>query len=326
MVRSYCTLFDHHYLSRGLALYESLMKYDKEFMIYILAMDDEAFKKLKALNLPRVTVISMGEFEDDELREVKSKRSAGEYCWTCKSAIVLYVLQNYKVDTCIYIDSDIYFFGNPQILLNELGSNSVLITRHNYYYDREKQEKENGIYCVQFMPFKNSVNGIAILKDWKMKCINWCYNRHEQGLYGDQKYLDTWLEDYTGVCELEHKGAVGPWNVMAFDVLKEKECIYIREKVTGRIYPLIFYHFSQLEWFDKDVIHLDTNYREIDKDAVKFIYGDYVKKLLEVNEKYSLKNEKLDYNCVQHFRSDNLDALKKEKGYYRKSELAEGIV
>ena len=39
-------------------------------------MDDEAFKKLKALNLPRVTVISMGEFEDDEVphndRELKT--------------------------------------------------------------------------------------------------------------------------------------------------------------------------------------------------------------------------------------------------------------
>ena len=92
------------------------------------------------------------------------------------------------------MDADLYFYQDPQILIDEIPKNkSVLITQHNYYpkYD---QSKTSGIYCVQFMYFKNDNEGMKVLKWWRDKCIEWCYNRFEDGKFGDQKYLDDWFK------------------------------------------------------------------------------------------------------------------------------------
>ena len=101
-------------------MYESLNRHCKDFHLYVFAFNDECFSVLKSLYLANMTVISLPEFEDEELLKVKPTRSRGEYCWTCSSSTILYVLDNYDVDHCTYIDADLYFFASPQILLSRL--------------------------------------------------------------------------------------------------------------------------------------------------------------------------------------------------------------
>ena len=85
---NFCTLFDSGYLSRGLAMYESLNRHCKDFHLYVFAFNDECFSVLKSLYLANMTVISLPEFEDEELLKVKPTRSRGEYCWTCSSSTI----------------------------------------------------------------------------------------------------------------------------------------------------------------------------------------------------------------------------------------------
>ncbi len=68
---NFCTLFDSNFLPYGLALYESLLEHCKEFHLYIFAFDDESYKFLKNKNLEKAKVISLNEFEDEELLIVK---------------------------------------------------------------------------------------------------------------------------------------------------------------------------------------------------------------------------------------------------------------
>src|SRR5512133_3761339 len=80
---NFCTLFDSFYLSRGLAMYESLKKQSASFHLFIFAFDELSYNILIDLKLDDVTVISLSEFETPELIEVKKSRSVAEYCWTC---------------------------------------------------------------------------------------------------------------------------------------------------------------------------------------------------------------------------------------------------
>ena len=203
---NYCTYFDKNYLSRGLALYSSLLKNHKSrFHLYVIAFDMFTYNFLKKKNFRFITCIYHQDFEDKDLKRVKKKRSAVEYLWTCTPSIILFFLQKYKLKSCTYLDADIYFFSNPEIIYQNQKNYSVFITSHNYHpkYD---QTETSGKYCVQYLTFKNNKMGLRVLKWWRRKCIKWCYNRVEGNKFGDQKYLDSWPEKFLGVEIAKHLG------------------------------------------------------------------------------------------------------------------------
>ena len=175
MLYNYCTLFDSFYLTRGLALYESLKRYANNFHLYIFAFDRKAFEILEKLALKNVTVISLAEFEDDKLLEIKATRNQREYCWTCTPSTIKYCIENFMLDNCTYIDADLYFFANPNILIDEMLENnkSVMISEHRYT-PKYNQTITSGKYCVQFMTFLNNSESMEVLNWWVEKCNDWC--------------------------------------------------------------------------------------------------------------------------------------------------------
>ena len=75
-MQNYCTLFNINYLSRGINLYNSIKKVSKRFKLYIFAFDDLTLNYLKDLNLKNVIIISLSEFEDVKLKNVKKKKNS----------------------------------------------------------------------------------------------------------------------------------------------------------------------------------------------------------------------------------------------------------
>lgn len=267
----YCTLFDSGYLTRGLAMYDSLEKTEEAFLLYIFAFDDLSEAILTKLSLPHVRIISLSSFENERLLSIKKTRSRGEYCWTCSSFSILYVLQHFDVPEVTYLDADLYFFQSPQVLLDEFHASEkdVMITRHRYTPEYDQSET-SGIYCVQFMTFRNTQNGLHILNWWCGRCEEWCFDRFEDGKFGDQKYLDDWMTRFSGmVHELEHiGGGVAPWNVQQY-------CCTEGPKVDG--IPVVFYHFHGLKWLCLHMFDLST-YR-LPEEAVPNIYFPYLDSL-----------------------------------------------
>lgn len=268
---NYCTYFDSKYLIRGIAMYESLKKYTKDFHLFIFAFDEISYSLLKKLNLEHTTIISLDEFENENLKSVKPYRSKVEYLWTCTPHVIKYVLDNYNVESCTYLDADIYFFGDPKVLIEEMGDKSILLTPHRYTpeYDRSKT---SGIYCVQFMTFKNDRNGRKALDWWGKACLDWCYARYEDGKFGDQKYLDDWPQRFEGVHILKHLGGgVAPWNIQQY-------------KLEEKPFELIFYHFHGLKFHKGRKIELCGGYR-LRMEDIKYIYAPYVFHLEEIKRK-----------------------------------------
>lgn len=304
---NFCTLFDINYIAQGLSMYDSLKKNcGKEFILYILAMCDESCKFLKNLNLSNVKVVSLEELEDGipRLKEAKKDRTKGEYCWTCASSLILYCIENYNLEQCTYLDADLYFYSDPKILLDEMGEDSVLITEHRYTpkYD---QTATSGKYCVQFMSFENDDYGMQILNWWVDKCIDWCYARVEDNKFGDQKYLDDWLERFSKVHSLENiGGGVAPWNFEQYDFYKKNNKWYIREQSGLKEYPLIFYHYHDVKvendgYFNE---HKYYSYKQSDKRLNK-LYKEYTKNLKKHNRNIKgLKRKPITLKQVKDFR------------------------
>ena len=68
---NFCTLFDSNYLSRGLVMYESLNRHCKDFHLYVFTFDNKTFEVLRKFNLLNITIISLDQFEDEELLKAK---------------------------------------------------------------------------------------------------------------------------------------------------------------------------------------------------------------------------------------------------------------
>lgn len=284
MKMNFCTLFNSAYLSRGLALYNSLSNCADNFHLYVFAFDDICFDYFTKKQLPNLTVISLKEFEDPELLRVKATRSAGEYCWTCTASTIRYAIKTFNLNQCTYLDADMYFYSSPKVLLDEMGQNSVIITEHRYTKEYD-QSLISGKYCVQFMTFNNDKEGMEVLEWWRNACIEWCYARVEDGKFGDQKYLDDWTTRFKKVHVLKHLGGgLAPWNMQQFAFTKEENKLKVKEKATGKFYDIVFFHFHGLKFYEGNIVSYTGETYEMNSDVRKLLFEPYTKELLEIGE------------------------------------------
>ncbi len=244
---NFCTLFDKNYCTRGLALHASLLRHAGSFTLWILCMDDVVYDILTKLKLDHVELIRLAEFEDDELRQVKTTRTAVEYCWTLTPSLPLYILtQHPELDHVTYLDADTYFFSSPQPLYDEWAKQSILIVSHNYSSRYQYKTALSGIYNVEFLIFRNDAAGLACLRWWRGRCNEWCYFRAEDGKLGDQMYLNDWPTRFQGVVVAQHLGGgVAPWNIERFRFHNEQNQVMIDDL------PVIFYHYHAFKLYSE---------------------------------------------------------------------------
>lgn len=243
----FCTLFDYQYLTRGLALYRSLAATGSDFRLRVFCMDERTKVALERLALPSLVPIGLDELEshDPGLLAVKPTRTQVEYCWTATPAVCRYCLEREpELDAITYLDADVMFFRGPQEILDEAGDASVVIVPHRFPQHWKHWEESKGIYNVQYVTFRGDHNGLEALHWWRERCLEWCYNRLEDGKLGDQKYLDDWPTRFAGVHVLEHVGAgVAPWNVKQYQLTEEGGEVAVEGS------SLIFFHYHSLRLY-----------------------------------------------------------------------------
>ena len=290
----FCTLFDINYLERGLVLYESLEEVCKDFIIYIIAMDKMCYDILTKMNLSKAEIIFIDNIEYKELKEAKDNRSFRAFCWTCSSWGLKYIFDTYNPYVCTYLDADEYFYSSPEKLIDgfvKSDANAAIIG-HNFGDERYARimRERSGTYCVQFNSFKRNSAGLRILNDWCMDCANECTDYFDGKRFGDQKYLDNWVEKYDKVYIYTEIGAgVAPWNIYRFRRAKNKledENKYLFDLISKKNWELFFIHYHSLIITDEYAdISVFTRYGRHDKRIIYRYYKGYIKKVIEIRSK-----------------------------------------
>ena len=243
MTREYCTLFDGNYLFKAVAMARSLERHCPDHRLTCFCFDDDAQRLIDALGLPRVQTVSLEQLEahDPAFHSTKGDRSPVEYCWTATPALPLYCFESRPdLQEVTYLDADLMFFADPEPLFEEMGSESVLITPHRF--SREYAHHAiSGIYNVQFLTFRNDERGMKVLRWWHDRCIEWCYDKLEDGKLGDQAYLNDWPERFEGVHVLQHKGGgLAPWNITQYHVRERDGRVWVDDD------ELVFFHYHRV--------------------------------------------------------------------------------
>jgi hypothetical protein len=259
-VKNLCTLSDWNYLPKGLALYKSLVSTSTEsFKLYYLCLDETSYKKLIRLRLPNILPISLQTIErqNEELGTARANRPYNEYCWTLASYFCDWLLSKEDLEHVCYIDSDILFYADIDILYKEIGPKDVGIVahRHNAVGDRD------GAYNVGVIYFRGSKIGRECLYWWKDAVL---LKKHPEYYgCGDQKYLEGFIPRYgiDNICVMDETfGHGAPWNYRLYDwsTYDQDHCI----TWNGKKQSLVFNHFSRMSY------DLSTN-------TVNFTSGQY---------------------------------------------------
>lgn len=274
MRRNYATLFDSRYLAKGLVMLESLIRESiYPPTIQVLAMDKACERALRRLGITGVTVHSLEDFEGyTNTAALRMSRTWTEYCWTLASIFTDEVA--HFVSSVTYLDADLMFFSDPEIIFDEIDWKSIGITPHRFSPSDAERLLKNGKFNVQWVTCSGDI-GRACLKRWADQCREWCYYRNENGKFGDQKFLDEWPSLYPGeVREIENPGAgLAPWNMSQFEITQNHGRVFVNN------HSLVFFHYheSDIAWNE---VHCLTKWptRECEREL---IYKPYVKAIRE---------------------------------------------
>ena len=165
-MKYFCTLSDKNYLPLGIALYKSLKEHCKEeFTLYYLCLDKESEEILHNLAYDDIRTVTLFQLEKTsfDLQVAKKNRPYNEYCWTLASYFTHWLLKDPQVKHISYIDSDIFFYQDPDIIYKEIGDKSVGIIAHRH----NCVGNTDGAYNVGIIYFKNDEKGKDVLTWWK---------------------------------------------------------------------------------------------------------------------------------------------------------------
>ena len=269
----YVTLFNNIFLPQGLALYQSMVEKVPNFNLWILCIDKETYLTLNQKRLPFLRLLKLSDWETPELLEVKKDRNIGEYCWTLTPFAPRFVFaSDPSIQRVTYLDADLWFLQDPSPIFNEFEKShkKVLITEHAYAPEYDKSAT-CGKYCVQFIIF-DRLNGEHVRDWWEKRCLEWCYDRIEEGKFGDQKYLDKWAFQFTETVHvLQHKEWIlAPWNANRFPYS-----------------DAIIWHFQGLR-IERNRIRWFQDYT-VPQATLKHIYQPYVNEISAIIKQLNFK-------------------------------------
>jgi hypothetical protein len=275
---AYCTMFDAGYLGRGIALLHSLRSHGVDNDVWVLALDDETRRYLELIALANVRVVSVNQLEEatQGLSSIRDNRTQVERYFTCTPALVRHVLAQVVRDSwVVYLDADMWFYRSPNYVFDQVGDADVGIVEHRFP-ERLSSLRQYGTFNVAWVMVRSSPGGHECANWWTEQCLQWCFDRVEDGKYADQGYLDRFPELFRGTIILDDPGLnVAPWNLRRHQITSQNSELL----VDGT--PLTFFHFHGLrrrgDWFYPNLATYRTRMSKVVRDD---IYVPYTSALL----------------------------------------------
>jgi hypothetical protein len=249
-MRYFCTGFDRIDISRGLALYQSLLAHAGIFELSVLCLDAEVETTLRQKSLPHVRLLAVAELTDHHpaLASARSDRTAHEFNLTCKPWLMQHLLPRLPAGELLtYLDADLGFFGPLQPVVDEIGAASIAVFPQHFSAALAHLERQ-GKFNAGWVSLRHDATGLACAADWAAQCAAWCFTFAEPGRYAEQKYLDAWPVRFPGTKVINHPGAlVAPWNIAGRPVTPGQPGLLVGGQ------PLICFHFAGLTHLDRQL-------------------------------------------------------------------------
>lgn len=300
---AFCMVTSSARLIQGIACLLSLYKNVDNFKVYVLCVDDKCYEFLMKMNFNKIVLVKVPELERKDLLELEAKRKLNQYCWTLKPSFIKYIFNlDNSIERVTYIDSDLFFFHNPNVIFKNQPDASVLLSSGEIYLPMYSKKFNHymqyltGNYNSGFISFKRDINGLNCVKWWDKMCVNSCTSKPEDNKFGDQKYLDDMPFLFKNVQKITTPGInIGHWNYPKYNFSTLNNRVMVNNS------RLIFYHFSGFRIISKYDIR---QIHEQDRINFPFIYQMYRRLLRNIIEEV----EKIDPEFKEYRNSVSVDS------------------
>lgn len=290
----YFTLSDENFSPRTLAMAKSLKSFEKDAKFFFFHFDDISDEQLEIFTKNGIEPSSVRRFLGEDLfTSLSDSRQYIELMWTLPSIISSALISEYlntDFTDVVYLDADLFFFGSPAQIWQEIPPNKISIVRHNFSSRLEEEFPESGEFNVSWVSFPTTIEGAQCASEWATNCTLLCPSTptHLNGklVYGDQLYLEEWPAKYGDSLHIiNNVGAgVAPWNY-------ENYLISETFPITINFTPLVFFHFSSHQFGFLLARKMGAVYSAISPIPLG-IYRHYEKALLEACFELGFRNWK----------------------------------
>ena len=279
------TICAKNYLAQALTLKESTLKNNNDVDFY-LVLADQTSHEIEDVETELLSTEWCPDWES-----MAFKYNVIEFSTSVKPFYFDYLFKK-GYEKVVYLDPDIYVVDKLDVVFEALNDKSIVLTPH--YCDiveefngavSESTFMNDGVFNLGFCAIKNNNTGVEIVKWWKNRLHTKCYSQPNEGYFTDQKWMDFIPAFFPNdVCATHHFGLNNAiWNLHERSLIYENGKYFVRRKKNEELYPLIFFHFSGFDPFNKEVInrrHADYNihvypsFKPIIEEYRKMIYNN----------------------------------------------------
>jgi hypothetical protein len=261
-------MFDEKYKAEGWLLCRSIQRHIPGLPIYVLCLDDVVYAEALERAVRPVLLVSL-ETKYPELLGIKEERSWPAYTQTCKTFLPSAVLEMHGEGPLVYVDSDMFFWGDPRIIEGELGEASFMVVSRE-----DSTRPAQGAFNGGFFACQNDDKAKAFLKWWQAETIKWCeWKPGPDGKFTEEGYLNIIQDEpdrFPGTKICQHPGInLAPWNSMRHTLELAGEGVIVDEE-----WPLVCFHY---QGFNLDVPNFGLGAEP--KGPTRYLYRQYAGRL-----------------------------------------------
>ena len=295
------TICSKNFLAQALTLKGSLRKHEPEVAFHIILAD----KPSPEIN--EVDFIELDESWIPKWREMAFKYDVVEFNTSIKPFCFQKLFES-GYTSVVYMDPDLYVTNKLDYLWDNLERYSIVLTPHITTIELadkgllpETDFLFAGIFNLGFVALKNNETGRKVAIWWGRQLEEYCFTSPNESLFTDQKWMNfipSFFSKETLVTE--HLGLnVSYWNLHERELQVKDQGYFIKDKLTGKEWPLLIFHFSGFKPTNDKMISAHQPYYNIDSFPSFIPIIQEYKQLEEENgyDKYSKLH--YDFNAFE---------------------------
>ncbi|WP_298236997.1 glycosyltransferase [uncultured Algibacter sp.] len=281
------TICSNNYLGQALALKQSFLKHNPDFVFVIVLMDKYSDEIDYKQFSPAKFVLAEA-LDTINLEDLISKYYIIELNTCIKASAFKYLIKrNPNLEVIYYLDPDLYFYNSLDSLNEKLKTKAAVLTPHiltqierDGKFPEENTFLQYGVFNLGFLglnPKKESTK--KILDWWEHRTLNFGYDSVHKGYFVDQLWMNFLPVFYDDIEIIKSYGYnMAPWNLHERRIISvEANKILLNDNS-----ELVFYHFSKIS--NKYQISKEYNrFDLLDFPLLRTLYIDYKSVLKALN-------------------------------------------